>query len=97
MSFITHFYHFNSLSQPYDLFELMLFIIERMSSSFIFNDKSHLSVLRVKGDKILVFDNDKYCDPKNLLKGLTFFEKFEIISLFTKRGGIEGIFLLLKK
>ena len=31
------------------------------------------------------------------IKKFGFFEKFEIISSFSKRGGIEGIFLLLKK
>ena len=31
------------------------------------------------------------------MKKFSFFEKFEIISPFTKTGGIEGIFLLFKK
>ena len=87
----------DSLSQPCDLFEFRLFIIDRISSSFIFNDESRLSVLMVRGGKVLVFNNGVHCDAKNLLKSLAFFEKFEIISPFTKRGGIEGIFLLLKK
>ena len=42
-------------------------------------------------------DNGIHCDAKNLLKSSAFFEKFEIISPFTNRGGIERIFLLLKK
>ena len=87
----------DSLSQPCDLFEFRLFIIDRISSSLIFNDESRLSVLMVRGGKVLVFDNGVHCDAKNLLKSSAFFEKFEIISPFTNRGGIEGIFLLLKK
>ena len=34
---------------------------------------------------------------QKLIKKFGFFEKFEVISTFTNRGGIEGIFLLLKK
>ena len=71
--------------------------MERISSSLIFNDESRLSVLMVRGGKVLVFDNGVHCDAKNLLKSSAFFEKFEIISPFTNRGGIEGIFLLLRK
>ena len=67
--------------------------MERISSSLIFNDKSHLSVLTVRGGKVLVFDNCVHCDAKNLLKKSVSFEKFEIISLFTNMGVIEGIFL----
>ena len=70
--------------------------MERISSSLIFNDESRLSVLMVRGGKVLVFDNGVHCDAKNLLKSSAFFEKFEIISPFTNRVGIEGIFLLLK-
>ena len=44
-----------------------------------------------------MFDNGVQCDAKKLLKSSAFFEKFEIISPFTNRGGIEGIFLLFKK
>ena len=51
----------------------------------------------VRSGKVLVFDNGVRYDAKNLLKSLAFFEKFEIISRFTNWGGIEGIFLLLKK
>ena len=71
--------------------------MERISSSLIFNDESRLSVLMVRGGKVLVFDNGVHCDAKNLLKSSAFFEKFEIISPFTNRVGIEGIFLLLRK
>ena len=71
--------------------------MDKISSSLIFNDESRLSILMVKGGKVLVFDNGMHCDAKNLLKSSAFFEKFEIISPFTNRGGIEGIFLLLKK
>ena len=71
--------------------------MDKISSSLIFNDESCLSVLMVRGDKVLVFDNDVHCDARNLLKSSAFFEKFEIISPFTNRKGIEGIFLLLKK
>ena len=70
--------------------------MDRISSSLIFNDESRLSVLMVRGGKVLVFDNGVHCDAKNLLKSSAFFEKFEIISPFTNRVGIEGIFLLLK-
>ena len=35
-------------------------------------------------------------NTKKLLKSSAFFDKFEIISPFANRGGIEGIFLLLK-
>ena len=87
----------DSLSQTCDLFEFRLFIMDRISSSLIFNDESRLSVLMVRGGKVLVFDNGVHCDAKNLLKSSAFFEKFEIISPFTNRGGIEGIFLLLRK
>ena len=87
----------DSLSQTCDLFEFRLFIMDRISSSLIFNDKSRLSVLMVRGGKVLVFDIGVQCDAKNFLKSLAFFEKFEIISPFTDKGGIEGIFLLLKK
>ena len=51
----------------------------------------------VRGGRILVFVNDAHCGAKSLLKSLAFFEKFETISPFTNRGGIEGIFLLVKK
>ena len=61
----------------------------------IFNDKCHLSVLMVRGDKVLVFENGLHCDSKNLLKCPA--SKFEIISPFTNVRGIEGIFLLLKR
>ena len=71
--------------------------MDRISSSFIFNDESHLSVLMVRGGKVLAFDNGLHCDAKNLLKSSASFEKFEIISPFTNMGGIEGIFLLLKR
>ena len=87
----------DSLSQPCDLFKFRFFIIGRISYSFIFNDESLLSVLMVRGGKVLVFDNDVHCDAKNLLKSSAFFENFEIISPFTNRGGIEVILLLLKK
>ena len=39
----------------------------------------------VRGGKVLVFNNGVHCDAKNLLKSSAFFEKFEIISLFTNR------------
>ena len=71
--------------------------MERMSSSLIFNDEGSLSVLMVRGGKVLVFDNGVHCDAKDLLKSSAFYEKSEIISPFTNRGGIEGIFLWLKK
>ena len=58
----------DSLSQPCDLFEFRLFTIDRISSSLIFNDESRLSVLMVRGGKVLVFDNGVHCDAKNLLK-----------------------------
>ena len=61
----------------------------------IFNDDCHLSVLMVRGDKVLVFENGLHCDAKKLLKSSA--SKFEIISPFTNMGGIEGIFLLLKR
>ena len=85
------------MSRTCDLFEFRLFIIDRISFSFIFNDENRLSVLMVIGGKVLVFDNDVHCDTKNLLKRLALFEKIEIISPFTNRGGTEGTFLLLKK
>ena len=71
--------------------------MDKISSSLIFNDKSRLSVLMVRGGKVLVFDNGVHCDAKNLLKSSAFFEKFGTISPFTERAGIEGIFLLLTK
>ena len=70
--------------------------MDRISSSLIFNDKSRLSVLMATGAKILMFDNGVHCDAKNLLKSSAFFEKFETISPFTNRVGIEGTFILLK-
>ena len=51
----------------------------------------------VRGSKVLVFDNGVHCDAENLLKSSAFFQKFEIISPFTNKGGNEGVFLLLKK
>ena len=51
----------------------------------------------VRGGKVLVFDNGVHCDAKKLTKKFSIFEKFGIISPFTDRRGIEGIFLLLKK
>ena len=42
--------------------------MDRISSSLIFNDERCLSVLMVRGGKVLVFDNDVHCDAKNLLK-----------------------------
>ena len=71
-------------------------MMDRISSSLIFSDKSRLSVVMVRGGKVLSFDNGVHCDAKKLKK-LGFFQKIEIISPFTNRGGIEGIFLLLKK
>ena len=63
------------------MFEFGLFIIERISPSFIFNDESRLLVFTVRGSKILVFDNGVHDDDaKNVLKTLAFCEKFEIIS-----------------
>ena len=44
----------------------------------------------IRGGKILVFDNDVIV----MQKTFGFFEKLEIISPFTVRGGIEGILLL---
>ena len=87
----------DSLSQSCDLFEFRLFIIERISPSFIFNGESLLSALMVRGGEILVLDNGVHCDAKNLLKSSAFFEKFEIVLPFTNRRGVEGIFLLFKK
>ena len=85
------------MCQPCDLFEFRLFIMDGISSSLVFNDDGRLSVLMVRGGKVLVFDNGVHCDAKNALKSSTFFEKFEIISPFTNRGGIEAILLLLRK
>ena len=83
--------------QPCDLFELGLFIIERISSSFIFNDESRLSVLMVRGGKILVFDNGIHGDAKNIIKDVGFlWEVWNHFSI-TNPEGIEGIFLILKK
>ena len=62
----------DSLSQPCDLIEFKLFIIERISSLLIFNDESSLFVLMVRGGKVFVFDNGIHCDAKNLLKSLFF-------------------------
>ena len=58
----------DSLSKPCDLFEFRLFIIDRISSSFIFNDESRLSVLMVRAGKVLVFDNGEHCDAKSSMK-----------------------------
>ena len=46
--------------------------MDRISSSLIFNDKSWLSVLMIRGGKVLVFDNGVHCDAKNLLKSSGF-------------------------
>ena len=62
----------DSLSQPCDLFEFRFFIMDRISSSFIFNDESRLFVMMVRGGKVLVFDNGVHCDAKNLLKSSAF-------------------------
>ena len=70
--------------------------MDRISSPLIFNDKGRLTVLMVRGAKIFMFDNGVHCDAKNLLKSSAFFEKFETISPFTNRVGIEGTFILLK-
>ena len=86
----------DSLSQPCDFFEFWLFIIDRISFSFIFNGKSRLFALMVRGGKVLVFDNRTFC-CKRLIKKFGIYKKFEIISSFTNRGVIEGISLLLKK
>ena len=51
----------------------------------------------VSGTKIPLFDNGVHCDVKSLLKSSAFFEKFEIICLFTNRGSIGGNFSLLEK
>ena len=51
----------------------------------------------VSGTKIALFDNGVHCDVKSLLKSSAFFEKFEIICLFTNRGSIGGNFSLLEK
>ena len=73
--------------------------MDRISSSLIFNDETRISVLMIRGGKAVVFDNGVPCDAKNLFKisAFGFLEKFEIISPFTNTGGIESIFLLLKK
>ena len=44
--------------------------MNRISSSLIFNDESCLSVLMVRGGKVLVFDNGVHCGAKNLFKKL---------------------------
>ena len=62
----------DSLFQPCDLFEFWLFIMDRISSSLIFNDESSLSVLMVREGKVLVFDNGVHCDAKKLLKSSAF-------------------------
>ena len=54
------------------MLEFRLFIIERRLSAFAFNDESRLSVLMVRGGKVLVFDNGVHCDAKNVLKSLAF-------------------------
>ena len=56
-----------SLSQPCDIFEFRLFIIDRILYSFTFNEESRLSVLMVKCGKVLVFDNSVHCDTKNMI------------------------------
>ena len=45
------------MSQPCDLFEFTLFIMDRISSSLIFNVESRLSVPMVRCGKVLVFNN----------------------------------------
>ena len=60
--------------------------MDRISSSFISNGKSRLSVLMVRGGKVLLFNNDVYWDAKNLLRSSAFYEKFEIIPPLTNRG-----------
>ena len=65
------------MSQPCHLFEFRYFIIDRISSSFIFNDESRLSVLMVRGGKVLVLDNGVHCDAKNLLKSSDFLRSLE--------------------
>ena len=47
--------------------------MERIPSSLIFNDGSRLSVLIVRGGKVLVFVNGVHCDVKNVLKSSAFF------------------------
>ena len=44
-----------------------------------------------------MFDNGAHCEAKNLLKTSAFLQDVEIISPFTNRGDIEGIFLLVKE
>ena len=50
----------------------------------------------VRGGKVLVFNNGVHCDAKNLLKSSAFFEKFEIISLFTNREVLKVFSYYLK-
>ena len=42
------------------------------------------------------FCNGVHWDAKHLLKTDAFWEKFEIVSPLTSKGGMAGIFLLLK-
>ena len=64
--------------------------MDRISFSLIFNDESCLSVLMVRGGKVLVFNNGVHCDAKSLLKSSAFFEdskkrmnKTDFINIYT--------------
>ena len=46
---------------------------------------------------MLEFCSGVHWDAKDLLKIDAFWEKFDIISPLTSKGGMTGIFLLLKK
>ena len=68
-----------------------------MSVSLISRDERDVSVYGQKGGKELLFSRGVLWQAKNLLKRLTFSEKFEIYLLLTHEGGIIGVFLLFTK
>ena len=73
----------DSLSQTCDLFEFRLFIMDRISSSLIFNDESRISVLMIRRGKAVVFDNGVHCDAKNLFKISAFLSAFNSLIYFS--------------
>ena len=83
----------NMLSQLWDLLGFRFLIITKMSSSIILNE-SHL--FSDKRGRLLEFCNRIHWEAKNLLKIDAFWEKFEIISPLTSKGGMAGIFLVLE-
>ena len=72
-------------------------MIVDMSFSLILRLHNLLSVRGGRGGNLFKLLRGVHWSVKNLLKWSAFSEKFVMMSPFTRRGGIAGIFLLFRK